>query len=477
MKKVFGMILAIALSITSVMLGFSWLKFDDDKQTQAATHIEIFDEEDLLNKTDILNPEKLYATYANQQSLNKSPFDEKTEKLKTGYTFIPTENKNKEVNVAYFVEEFTTLPDKSIYMWIFIPNEDVYAFNLSFETTEGYSLSWSFTAYEFEHLIESKSTSEITYGWKLFEFCIGDAKKSAEITHSYTGYVFNKMSISYTAESNVYQDSNKNKLAFYHVYQADSFSSYSTIVDTIEYANYKIKEDFVSDTYFVDEEIYFTSVVDMFEYIYVGQTNLYESSSSLYAWVMEVVDANGEKHEKNFGEKFVFSKVGSHSINITIYEFKSTGSAAVVYIPIVMRVQNFIFGAFTDIDYRFEKDEPTIIYFKISSYFIFDEESILVFINDKKKADVTYYLEGNMCKITVTGLKKGDTSISVQIDGAKRGAFESKTYKSTTKIVITDEDAKSSEEVFVWVLLGVYAVGFGIFVVISLVKARRVGVK
>ena len=31
MKKVLGMILAVALSITSVMLGFSWLKFDNDK--------------------------------------------------------------------------------------------------------------------------------------------------------------------------------------------------------------------------------------------------------------------------------------------------------------------------------------------------------------------------------------------------------------------------------------------------------------
>ena len=53
MKKVLGMILAVALSITSVMLGFSWLKFDNNKQAQAATHIEIFDEEELLNKTDI----------------------------------------------------------------------------------------------------------------------------------------------------------------------------------------------------------------------------------------------------------------------------------------------------------------------------------------------------------------------------------------------------------------------------------------
>lgn len=477
MKKVFGMILAVIISITSVMCAFSWLKLENRKASADVIGLDEFSESKLENKVDILDPTKLYATYASEQKSQKAPFYVKTETLMEGYTFFPTENSKREVNSSYYLNEFSVMPNKSIFMWIFIPNENTYTLKLKFETAENYYISWEYGAYELGLIMDATTSAEITYGWKLFEFCVNDADVSAEISGIISSAVFNKMTISYVSEDGIYIENNNNKFAFYHVYQADSFSNWSTIVETVNYANYRVKDNFITDSYYIDEEIYFTSVVDMFDYLYVGQTNLFENYGTMYSWEIEVIDSDGKTYDKSFGDKFVFAKAGNHRLNFTIYEYKSSSSSAVVYIPYSVNAQMFVFGAFTNIDYEFEKGETKQIYFKISSYFEFDEESIEVLIDDKKKASVTYYVEDGLCHIKVKGLKAGDTSISVRVTGGRRGLNESEVYECSTDIKVTDSDEKSDTEVFLWVILGIYAVGFGIFVVISLVKARRVSVK
>ena len=98
-------------------------------------------------------------------------------------------------------------------------------------------------------------------------------------------------------------------------------------------------------------------------------------------------------------------------------------------------------------------------------------------MSDKNKASVTYYVENDICYIKLTGLKKGEIMISVEADGGKKDSLETKTYFVQTAVEITDENAKSSDVVFILTIAGICGVGFAIFVVISLVKSRYVSVK
>lgn len=477
MKKIFGMILAVIVSITSVMLAFSWLKFDNKTASAAGILEEGFSEEKLKNKVDIIDPNTYYPQFSSQLKENQSPFDKIQEKMMPGYAIVPAENENKEVNSIYYINNITFNLDESVFMWIFIPSELTYNLKVTFETSSGGFISWEYTDGVLMQILRAYSSEDIYFGWRLFEFCVEDAEMSGDVKNALSTSKFTEFNISYTTELGDLLIKNNNKFSFYHVYKANSFSESSTIVLSQSYANYKMKEGVFNKIYFIDEEIYFTSVSDIFEYFYIGQINLLQYPNSNYTWKLTVTDSDGVAHDKNFGDKFVFEKNGGHRLDMILNEYRKNGSTAVALIPISFNIQIFTIGAFTNVDYKVDKGETKLITFKFSSQFTAIEDTIKVTVSDKNKASVTYYVENGICYIKLTGIKKGDIMISVESDGEKKGSFETKTYFVQTAVEITDENAKSSDEVFLLVITGISGVGFAIFVVISLVKSRYVSVK
>ena len=478
MKKVFGFILAMVFSITSVMFAFSWL--DNDQKANAVSSALEFDESKLKNKQDIIDPLNLNASQYLDARENMNPFDEESETMMPGYAIYPKiVGTEEEIDSFYTVKGFSLIPSESIYMWIFIPNQLNYELSIEFQTsTADNYIKWKFSTVKLGDLLDQNEKENFTYGWRLFELAVSDAEMSGEVKNSLSSQVFNIMKIKYTNFNGVFIDVNKNEFAFYHVYIADSFSNKSTIVKALHYTNYKIKENFLEmKSFFIDEEILFVSVQDIFEYLYVGQYNLREYTNPNYTWKIVVTDPEGDTHQKTFGEKYVFDEYDTHRIEFTLTEYRVLAAATVLFVSHNVNVGIFTLGSFTNVGYEVDKGETKLITFKFSNYFTYNPETVLVEVTNKNCASTTYYIENDTCYIKIKGLKKGKIKISVQAEGGKTGSYEAATYKCSTAVEVKDPNKKSATEVILWVILGIYAGGLTIFVVISLVKARRVSVK
>lgn len=477
MKKKLSIILSFLICITTVMLAFLWtLK----PKSQASADSLIFEETDLVNKVDIVDPTSLGVSFLNDKVENQTPFDNSTMAMMPGYAIVPkTVDSLKSINSTYVVDSFSVDLNESIYMWIFIPDENIYSLEVSFSNGNN-KISWNYSRTNLNAILDNNSRNNYIYGWRLFEFCLSDAVITDELKNDLQNYTFNSFNIKYTNTIGTYIEKNKNSFSFYHIYKANSYSSYSKIIDGQNYVQYKFNNEFVNQGgFFIDDEILFTNLRSIFMYLVVGQVNLIDVSNSNYSFEISVEDPNGEIADKYFGEKYVFDTMGYHKIIVKIKEYRADGNAVVFFEQLSIYVDYFAIGSFTNVDYRFEKGETTAITFKFSSAFNYSNKNeIEIQVSDKTIAKITNYkIEGNTCYIEVEGLKNGEFNLVVKAKGQRTGTVETKTFSLSTKAKVVSSNQKSSTEIFLWVILCVYGVGFTIFMVILLVKARRVSVK
>jgi hypothetical protein len=171
-----------------------------------------------------------------------------------------------------------------------------------------------------------------SYGWRLFEFCISDATMTETVEDNIAFYKFKTLKISYINNTGTYIESNKNKFSFYHVFLAKSFSSYTTVVDSQSYVQYKLNSNFVSEkAYYVDDEILFTNVKSLFDVLIIGQTNLRDYSNNNYSFELSVQSPDGDITNKYFGEKFIFDAVGYYRVSCSVKEYRTDKSEVVLF--------------------------------------------------------------------------------------------------------------------------------------------------
>lgn len=477
MKKQFSIILAMLICITSVMLSFLCV-FKPNFKTSANSLI--FEESDLINKEEIVDPTNLGVSFLNDKVENQTPFDSSTMAMMPGYAIIPkTTDSLKNINSAYVVDEFSVELNESIYMWIFIPDENIYSLEVSFSSGTD-RISWNYSRSYLKAILENNSRNGYIYGWRLFEFCLSDADMSDGVKNNLSDHTFNSFNIKYTNTIGTYIEKNKNSFSFYHIYKANSYSASSKIIDAQNYVQYKFNNVFVNQNrFFIDDEILFTNIRSIFAYLIVGQVNLIDVSNSNYSFEISVEDPDGETAEKYFGEKFIFDTMGYHKIIVKVKEYRADGNAVVLFDQLSIYVDYFAIGSFTNVDYEIEKGEKSSITFRFSSSFNYSNKNeIEVKVSDKTIAKVTNYkIDGNTCYIEIEGLKKGEFDLIVQAKGQRTGTSETKTFSLLTKAKVISSNQKSASEIFLWVILCAYGVGFVIFVVILLVKSRRVSVK
>ena len=475
MKKQLSFILALLISITSVMFAFSWL-FQPKQETNAQ---EVFNENNLKDKVDIVDPNNMNAAFLTDMVENQNPFNLSTKEMMTGYSVVPkTTNNLKDIDSAYVIDEFSVVPEESIFMWIFIPNDYYFDLTIAFEDASSNRISWTFSRADLLSMLEDSKLDRYAYGWRLFEFCLSDADMTETVEDNISFYKFKTMKVSYINNTGTFVEKNKNKFSFYHVFRARSFSNYSCIVDTQTYVQYKLNSNFVGDrAYYIDDEILFTNIKSIFDVLIIGQTNLRDYSNSNYSFEISVQDPKGDVISKYFGEKFIFDTIGYHRVSFTIKEFRSEKSEIVLFEQLDFYVDYFAIGSFTNVNYIFEEGEKTAISFKFSKSFIMNETDIEVQSSDKTIAEVTHYIKDGVCYIHVTGLKEGEFDLIVKAKGERLGTNDIKVYSVKTAANVIDSDKKSSSEIFLWVVLAIYGGGIAIFVVISLVKARQVSVK
>lgn len=477
MKKVFGIILAVMISITSVMFDFSWL--NHDVKTANAEVVEQFQESELKNKVDIVDPVNLNGSLSYDSKENQSIFDYDNEKLREGKVIVPkTKNTNKDIESIYQVKEFSVSFDDSIFIWIFIPDNEIYNLSISFFSNNGEKINWFVSRANLTLWLNGAKINNFTYGWRLFEFCVSDAEMLGEVKNNLTNIEFNNFKVEYYSDEGIIVQDNNNSFAFFSIQKANKFSNFSHIVASQEYVVYKFNQEFLKDdnVYFINEEIIFTSVSKVFEYLIVGEINLKDYSNSNYFWEINIIDPNGKKTDKVFGEKYIFENIGYHSIQFKLKQFVSTGSDTIMFFSTDVYADYYVLGAFTNVDYEVDTNETKLITFNISSYFEITSD-INVEVIDKSLATVTYYIEDGVCYIELTGVSEGETKISVSAEGVQPGNYEPVMFKCSTSIKVKNLSQKSTSEVILLVVLGCYGVSFIIFVVISLVKSRHISVK
>ena len=476
MKKHLSFVLALLISITSVMFTFSCI-FQPKNKTNAY-NLE-FNENNLIGKNDIVNPDDMEGSFLSDMVLNQNPFDLSTKNMMSGYSVVPkTINTLKDIDSAYVINEFSLVPDESVFMWIFIPNDYYFDLTIAFEDSYSNEISWTLSRTELAEMLGASKVGNFTYGWRLFEFCVSDATIDEVVRDNISYYEFNTLKVSYINNTGTYIETNKNKFSFYHVFFAKSYSNKTTIVDSQSYTQVKLNSDFIGDrTYYIDDEILFSNVKSMFDVLIVGQVNLREYSDSNYSFEISVQTPKGDLVDKYFGEKFIFDSIGYYKVAIMVKEYRENNSEVVLFEQMDFFVDYFSMGAFTNVNYVFEAEEKTEISFKFSKSFLIQNNDIKIESSDKSIAEVTHYIKDGVCYIQVNGLKEGEFDLIVKAKGERLGTNEVKEYSVKTVAKVIDSDKKSASEVFLWVVLCVYGGGFAIFLIISLVKARQVSVK
>lgn len=473
MKKFASIIFAIFICITSVMLAFSWSP--NSKNSASAAKFD----ESVLAKTDIVGTTSINASMIGDSAQNQSLYDTENNKFFDGYVITPkTTSEFNEVDSFYDISQFSITKNDSIYVWIFIPDRQIFDLTISFNTSNGNKISWTIESVYLEDMLENANKSEFIYGWRLFEFCASNATLSDGLLFDLASASFRTMNISYKNNSNPLVTSYNNKLAFYHVYKASSFSTNTTaIVDSQEYVTYSVNENYIKQGYFINDEFNFLSVRDMFDYLIVGNVNLREYTSNVHSWEISVTDVNSSVVDKAFGEKYVFEEIGYYTVEYKLKETrKESDTSVVLYLNFDVYASYFIIGSFTNVDYKVNKGETKMITFKISPSFVV-ADNFKVETTDNSIATCTYYVEGSVCYINLTGVSEGEIKIKVSADGGRTAGGEVKNYSCSTAVKILDPNKKSGSEIFLWVILGVYGVGFATFLIISLVKSRKFGVK
>ncbi len=478
MKKFLCFLLTIICSFGLVSPAFS-------AQKTYATNTEdsTFVEDLIINKTDIVS-EQTSSVPSATASQNKAPFNTHTEKMMSGYSIKPHVQNDGEQNFNMEISPFVPAEGKSVFLWIYFPEVLAYDLTISFSTTENFSISWTFDSALILNILDDNGKYLIAYGWKLFELDFQEADLSDEAIDMYQ-HTFTTMNFSYLLpDPSLSETIFCEGLSFYHVFMGDSFSSSSSIAYYQKYANFKVKEDFAQkiSSFYIGDSFKFY-VYDVFEYVVVGNNDLLNFSNLSFTWfiVLQYPD-EGIKKEIKFGETYTFEEPGYYSMNFKLVEGKDATSSSdgkvVLNTSYSFDCENFTMGAFPNKSYFVYTMQDSVITYKASEDFCITGDFSVFIDNSNVATVVSYEKQSNTYYIKIQGLKQGNTKLTVSATGYRVGhENKSETFVSKTTIYVN----KTPEEPASTTLLMAVFIGFCavmvVFVVISFVKARKIGVK
>ena len=222
MKKVFSVILGIFLMLGIIV---PLIPKVESEKTQA-----FVSESEILNKKDIIpiHKSEMDLQLINYAKENQTPFDSNTQALMEGCSITPaTIEYNQISNVSYGVSRFTMGSGKSIYLWVYFPDnplENYYSFEIAIENEqEKAKISWLFTPDELDTML--KTFNAESYGWKFLELPYSGAIGIDNVNNT-TEFI--KFTINYKYIPNEFDFANSFKyytndtLSIYHVYVGDS---------------------------------------------------------------------------------------------------------------------------------------------------------------------------------------------------------------------------------------------------------------
>lgn len=478
MKKFLSFVLCVISSISFVMLAFFMNK---PQNISNAVTID-FSENDIQNRTDIISPDANVFAGATA-TLNNSPYDEENKKMMDGYTITPNADANNQVNWSVGTPSYTLTVDESVYIWIYLPCSplsNMYSLKFSImDTTKNLNYTWSYDYSELDDLIK-EATNEKRYGWMLFQL---NPLTAGANSNELADANFTRLNITYKSELTDGVKINENKLSFYSFYKGNSVKNSSGILIKQKYAIYKLKDSYLSgNRVFHVNDSYKFSFSNIFEYVYVGKYDMYSYNIEGFRWQVTIKESDSKVKEINFDQEYIFEKNGWYSVNISLKERNQALNieSLVFNVSISVKCEDYSLGSFANPKYTLDIDSSLIITFKLYDGFSISN-GLNVKSSDENVVEIVSYSldeDTNTIYINVKTKKSGNVKVSVEANGIMDNTNKVASYERSCNMVVNGQNLNTNlSYVFLWVILGIYGVALVVFIVISVVKSRKFGVK
>ena len=439
----------------------------------------------------------------------QTPFDSATSSVMPGYLITPhttTNSSGKDYNeiknVKFSVLPFKISSGRSVYMWIYFPDdplENWYSLSLGFDSGAG-SIQWNFNATELYSLMND--ISAYRYGWKLIELPFNTAIKSENYD---INTELNRFTISYEiilselstqlGINGEFGDSSyltNGKMSLYHMFVGNSEKNTPNIAINTNYCYYSLNQDFLAelDGLILNETYTVKQLSGMFNYIYAGKTNLllYSAQNSNFEFTY-TINSNSIDNDRYPGEKFTFSDRGECLFTITLKENRHTRNMLqletkqeqklVFKISHTMYIGEYNFGKFSESFYETEKGNNYVIHFKIKSDFNMQGEITFTSENEKTFVikNVVYDTETGLYSVTINAKGSGRANLIAKATGTSSKKKSAQEYSSSTTIEVQLTASGYSELFkFILTLLVICAVSslvFGFFTYMNIKKNKR----
>lgn len=439
------------------------------------TNTKVFSEKNLSNKQDMISV--TVNGFANSNAtLNNSPFDSETKTQMAGYTITPNADEYGQFSNLYSISTTYIDDAKSVFMWIYIPSSVIYDMSLTLMTTDGESVEWNISSESLYNMITQKIGLTSIYGWRLFEFPVAVSQKTLN-GKLLKNCEFTSLYLTYRAPTSDTKTKYKETFSFYHVYLADTFYNYIEIADYASYVNYKIKDSFaeLTSNLFVNDSFKIMSSSDMFEYMYVGKSNVIEYPNLNITWEIYISNENGKRYEMKFGNTYTFEEMGYYTIGLEVSEKRDMSTSVILNYSDSVFVDKFSFGSMKS-EYKFKQGTENVLKFVFSDNFVLNGD-VIVSVSDKNIATESHYIKGNTCYITLKCNKSGSVKLKISAEGNKIGETKIESYEATASVKVLQNSSTDVEIIILWVIFSGFCVALLVFFIILFVKARKSSVK
>ena len=474
MKKILSGVMAFLMCL--LLVGSVFVVQKKEKTASAVLSPLYFDENTITNKQDIISATEYKYFAGVTYSQTEAPFDTNTGKQLEGYVYTPAVDENYQLNTSFSVNAFNIDFSQSFFMWIYIPDENVFDLTIALSGVSGNIVGWTIDFDDLADLL-NQTKADVSYGWKLFEFSMTDANLFVSEDEVSTSNV-TSIKIKYE-NAGLSVKNSTNKLSIYHAFVGDFVSTGTTVLKTQKLTNFKIKNDFLNKDVFVGDTFSVDSEQEIFETLIVGKYNLKIITNPNFFWEIKIhQDALASEIDYSFGDAIDINFKGWLNIDITLNERLDESSQIVLKKKIQFFVDDFVLGTFQSNNLKIDKNEEKLFVFYFSKSFDY-EKGFVATSSDKNIATVTnYYVKDGVGYVAVKGNKGGSVKLSVQADGTRSyGTFSTEKYSTEKTLEVESDDKNSISVIIMWVIFGIYCTSLLIYVIISFVNARRFGVK
>lgn len=473
MKKLVGFVFGFLMFLSVMLISFVPVKNSANKQACASVSIEnqYFDENsiELVSK----NPTSFVGA-----SADRTPFDKSRGQLMEGSSITPTADDYGQVkSFSYGLcsgNGYTPELDDNILMWIYFIDAITFKLEISLDDGSFDGLVWEFDA---------QKIYEIGTGWRLVALKLSDHRTEIATnpkTYNYITFKYLSEASEFEGEEGYesYQIKTDERFSFYHIFASKNANKIKNtgILHRLDTSFYKFSENFnIGKNAFVGDKIKLDVPSKIFEYLYIGKNDLSDYlASGKYYWSVTLRDSDMVNANIDFGDTINFYKKGFHHLSIQMFEKLTIGNKRVLSVGVNVYVDEMCLGKYSMAGtYSIKDDEKIVVALTLSDALI-DLGELSVTLNNNNAEIESYYEEDGVVYVCLYGKSSGLSDLTISAEGKTKFNDDTQTFSSIATISVDYTD--SGVDVFnivLWVLFIGFCAEIIIYLLISVVKARR----